>query len=66
MTDSDIVGKGTIARRDRVIERSQKPAFDDADEASADDTPADDTPTDEEAAADRPETAQDNQEKEAE
>jgi len=44
-----------VGVRDRVIERSQKPAFDDADE----------TPSDEEAAADEPETAQDNQEKDA-
>jgi len=50
-----------VGVRDRVIERSQKPAFDDADEASADETPAD-----EEAAADGSETAQDNQEKDAE
>ncbi|MCH8840375.1 MAG: 50S ribosomal protein L17 [Planctomycetes bacterium] len=62
-----------VGVRDRVIERSQKPAFDDADDA--DDTPSDEAAvgektleetSDEEAAADRPETAQDNQEKDAE
>ncbi len=50
-----------VGVRDRVIERSQKPDFDDADEASADKAPAD-----EEAVADGPEPAQDNQEKDAE
>ncbi len=64
-----------VGVHDRVIERSQKPAFDEADETSADETPSDEAPvgeenleesSDEEAAADRPETAQDNQEKDAE
>ena len=63
-----------VGVRDRVIERSQKPAFDDADKKSAGETPSDETAvgeetleetSDEEAAADEPETAQDNQEKDA-
>ena len=63
-----------VGVRDRVIERSQKPAFDEADKRSADETPSDEAPvgeetleqsSDEEVAADSPETAQDNQEKDA-
>ena len=60
-----------VGVRDRVIERSQKPAFDDADDADdADETAVGEESleetSDEEAAADRPETAEDNQEKDAE
>ena len=53
-----------VGVRDRVIERSQKPAFDDADEAVVGEETLEET-SDEEAAADEPETAQDNQEKDA-
>ena len=55
-----------VGVRDRVIERSQKPAFDGVDEAPADKAAVGEEISDEEAAADRPETAEDNQEKEAE
>jgi len=51
-----------VGVRDRVIERSQKPAFDGVDEAPADKAAVGEEISDEEAAADRPETAQDNQE----